>query len=91
MPYAEQYTDTDIEQVFNKVRRGIVPEKSELMKLKSAVMYQLALMYSEKDWMMQLHIGALRNNNIRMIRLIGPDSEFDAIADCKRFWMEFDR
>ncbi|VEI44601.1 glucuronate isomerase [Actinobacillus equuli] len=30
---------------------------------------------------MQLHIGALRNNNTRMFKLLGADSGFDSIAD----------
>ncbi len=30
---------------------------------------------------MQLHIGAMRNNNTRMFRQIGPDTGFDSIHD----------
>ena len=38
-------------------------------------------MYAEKGWAMQLHLGALRNNNKRMFKLLGPDTGFDSIGD----------
>ena len=37
--------------------------------------------YSELGWVMQLHIGCMRNNNSRQFRLLGPDTGFDAIDD----------
>lgn len=37
--------------------------------------------YAKRDWTMQLHIGALRNNNTRMFEKIGPDTGFDSIND----------
>jgi len=44
-------------------------------------MYEFALMDYQKGWVQQLHIGALRNNNIRMLRTLGPDTGFDSIVD----------
>ena len=38
-------------------------------------------MYSEKNLVMQLHIGALRNNNTRMFNKVGVDAGFDSIDD----------
>src|SRR5690625_5444620 len=38
-------------------------------------------MYTDKGWIMQLHLGALRNNNTRMFKKVGPDSGFDSIGD----------
>jgi glucuronate isomerase len=37
--------------------------------------------YKRKNWVMQLHIGALRNINKRMMRMVGPDTGFDATGD----------
>ena len=37
--------------------------------------------YAKRDWTMQLHIGALRNNNSRMFEKMGPDVGFDSIND----------
>lgn len=37
--------------------------------------------YAKRGWTMQLHIGALRNNNSRMFNKLGPDTGFDSIND----------
>ncbi len=34
-----------------------------------------------RGWVMQLHLGALRNNNTRLLRALGPDTGFDSIGD----------
>ncbi|MEO0734655.1 MAG: glucuronate isomerase, partial [Bacteroidota bacterium] len=41
----------------------------------------LARMYADRDWTFQLHLGALRNNNDRGLRELGPDTGFDSIGD----------
>ena len=35
----------------------------------------------EKGWVQQFHLGALRNNNSRMLGLLGPDTGWDSIGD----------
>lgn len=37
--------------------------------------------YAKRGWTMQLHIGALRNNNTRMYEQLGPDTGFDSVND----------
>lgn len=37
--------------------------------------------YAKRGWTMQLHIGAMRNNNTRMFEQIGADTGFDSIND----------
>ena len=37
--------------------------------------------YAKRGWTMQLHIGALRNNNTKMFEKIGADTGFDSIND----------
>jgi glucuronate isomerase len=37
--------------------------------------------HAKKSWTMQLHVGALRNNNARLLRELGPDTGFDSIGD----------
>lgn len=36
---------------------------------------------NEKGWTKQLHLGALRSNNTRALRTLGPDTGFDSIGD----------
>lgn len=79
--YAEDYTETEIEKIFDKIRTGRNLDRSQQLKFKSAMMLELAAMDSEAGWVMQLHLGALRNNNTRMFRTLGPDTGFDSIGD----------
>ena len=79
--YAEDYTDREIKAVFEKVRGGHTLEQGEIMKFKSAMLYELGVMDHKKNWVQQFHIGALRNNNTRLFKQIGPDTGFDSIAD----------
>lgn len=79
--YAENYTDSEIKAIFDRIRAGNKLDLSEQFKFKSAMMYEFALMDAESGWVQQLHFGALRNNNSRMFRALGPDTGFDSIGD----------
>ncbi len=79
--YAEDYTETDMMQIFSKVRAGGVPTMEEVLKFRSGMLYDLAVMDCEAGWTQQFHIGAIRNNNTRMFNLLGPDTGFDGIHD----------
>ncbi len=48
------------------------------------ILQALCKMYHAKGWVQQFHLGALRNNNHRMLRTIGADSGFDSIGDFKQ-------
>lgn len=45
------------------------------------ILLELCRMYHAKGWVQQFHLGALRNNNSRMMRVLGPDTGFDSMAD----------
>jgi glucuronate isomerase len=79
--YAQPYTGEEIRKIFEKVRGGGSPGTDEQLKFKSAMMYELACMDAENGWVMQLHLGALRNNNSRMLNKLGPDTGYDSIGD----------
>jgi glucuronate isomerase len=50
-------------------------------KFKSAMLLFFAELDHEKGWVQQFHLGALRNNNGRMLATLGPDTGFDSIGD----------
>ncbi|SFK55116.1 glucuronate isomerase [Proteiniphilum acetatigenes] len=79
--YAEPYTQTEIEQIFNKVYGGQELGREEILKFKSAMLYEGGVMDWEKGWTQQFHYGAIRNNNTRLFNQIGPDTGFDSIGD----------
>jgi glucuronate isomerase len=45
------------------------------------MLFHLAVMDHEKNWVQQYHVGAMRNNNSRMFQQVGPDTGFDSIGD----------
>jgi glucuronate isomerase len=79
--YAEPYTESEVRDIFLRVRAGGTPTGEEADKFRSAILYELAVMDSHAGWVQQFHIGAIRNNNRRMFRTLGPDTGFDAIDD----------
>ena len=79
--HAEDFTDGEIEAIFNRVYGGKALTCEEVEKFKSAMMYHGALMDHAKGWTQQFHYGPMRNNNTRMFRRLGPDTGFDSIGD----------
>jgi glucuronate isomerase len=79
--YVEKFTESEIKRIFLKVRKGNCLEQSEIEKFKSCMLYLFALLNHSKGWVQQFHIGALRNNNDRMMHTLGPDTGFDSIGD----------
>jgi glucuronate isomerase len=79
--YAEDYTGDEIQISFFKVRSGIALTSIEIKKFKSAMLYEFGVMDNDKGWAQQFHYGALRNNNSRLLSVLGPDTGFDSIHD----------
>lgn len=67
--------------VFDKVYAGETVTKEEVEKYQTYTLLYLSKLYSAKGWVMQLHIGALRNNNQRMFQELGANTGFDSIND----------
>lgn len=80
-PYAEGFTDREIENIFSRVRSGKEIELSKIHKFKSAILLDLARMDAGKNWTQQFHFGALRNTNDAAMQKLGPDTGYDAIGD----------
>ena len=79
--YAEDFTDAEIDTIFDKVRKGSTLSHTENHKIKSAMLIEFAKWDHEKGWVQQFHLGALRNNNARMLSQLGPDTGWDSIGD----------
>ena len=79
--YAEEYTGAEINAIFLKVRSGASLNQDEVLKFRSAILFEHAVMDHERGWTQQFHIGALRNNNTRMFNTYGADGGFDSVGD----------
>ncbi|MDD4920904.1 MAG: glucuronate isomerase [Bacteroidales bacterium] len=79
--YAEDFTNIEIDAIFNKVYGGTTLTKEEILKFKSAIMVQFAAMDCQSGWTQQLHYGPIRDNNSRLFSKIGADTGFDSIGD----------
>lgn len=79
---AVAYTEAEVEAIFSKrVLSGEVLSPNEAEKFKSALLFELGKMYHQLGWVMQLHLGALRNNNLKAMATLGPDTGWDSIGD----------
>jgi glucuronate isomerase len=79
--YAEDYTEKEIIAFFSKLRSGIDLSIDENRKFKSAMLVYFAEWDHERGFVQQYHLGALRNNNSRMMKSLGPDTGWDSIGD----------
>jgi glucuronate isomerase len=79
--YAEDYEDSEIELIFNRLMSGKLISQKEKWQFKSAMLVYFAHLDHEKGWTQQFHLGALRNNNARLLGALGPDTGFDSIGD----------
>lgn len=81
LPVNAAWTEKDLDRVISATLAGRQPTVEEEAMLATAVLEHVAREYARRGWVFQLHIGALRNNNTRLFRALGPDTGFDSIAD----------
>ena len=79
--YAANYTDEEVTAIFDKIMQQQVLSQQEILQFKSAMLYHFAVWDHEKGWVQQYHLGALRNNNSRLLSMLGPDTGWDSIGD----------
>lgn len=79
--YAEDYTEEDIAKIFGQLITGANVSDHEKWQFKSAMLVYFAHLDHAKGWTQQFHLGALRNNNARLLGSLGPDTGFDSIGD----------
>ncbi|MFD1604679.1 glucuronate isomerase [Flavobacterium artemisiae] len=77
----ENFTESEVNAIFTKKRENGELSPEEVLKFHSAILVFLSETYHEFGWVQQFHLGALRNNNARMHRILGPDTGWDSIGD----------
>ncbi|WP_321286105.1 glucuronate isomerase [uncultured Sunxiuqinia sp.] len=79
--FAEDYSEDEINAIFDKIRSLKNLSAIEILKFKSCMLYEFGIMDNSRGWTQQFHIGAQRNNNTRLFNKLGPDTGFDSIGD----------
>jgi glucuronate isomerase len=79
--FAEPCTDAEAAAIFDEALGGCAATPEEHRKFATYLMLFVGRLNAEKGWAMQLHLGAIRNNNTRLLQALGPDTGFDSIGD----------
>lgn len=79
--YAAIPTELTLDKILMRRLSGDELNELQVAQFSTAVQVWLGQQYNKLGWVMQLHIGAQRNNNTRMFKLLGPDTGFDSIGD----------
>lgn len=70
-----------VNQIYQNALLGITPDEHQSAIYKGFLLREMGKLYAKHDVVMQLHIGALRNNSDRMFKILGKDSGFDSTND----------
>ena len=79
--FAAPYTEREAEAIFAKARAGQALSPDEIEKFRAALIYDFAVMDHTRGWVQQFHLGAMRNNSTRAMRVLGPDTGYDSVGD----------
>lgn len=79
--FVENFTQEEVAAIFKKRRAEKPISQTEAEKFQSALILFCSEQYHKLGWVQQFHLGALRNNNNRMFKLLGSDTGWDSIGD----------
>jgi glucuronate isomerase len=79
--YAFDFTEEEADAILKKRLAGGSISEVEVNLYASCVLYKLCTMYHAKGWVQQFHLGALSNNNSRLLAQLGADTGCDSIGD----------
>ena len=79
--FADFCSDKAAGAIFNKGRSGKPVSPAEHAQFATTLMMHFGRLDAAKGWTKQLHLGALRNTNTRLLAELGPDTGFDSIGD----------
>lgn len=78
---SDPYSGDEVNDIFQKMRSGIPPEKREQNIYLTAILTDLALLNHKRGWAQQYHLGPLRNNSSLLFENAGADIGTDSMGD----------
>ncbi len=79
--FAEPCTGGEAKTIYDAARAGRATSAGDLAKFCSFMMLEFGRWDARAGWTKQLHLGAQRSNNTRLLKKLGPDTGFDSIGD----------
>ena len=79
--FADFCSEKTAAAIFDKARKGEKVSTEEHAQFASNLMLLFGQLDAKRGWTKQLHLGALRSNNTRLLKQLGPDTGFDSIGD----------
>lgn len=80
MPF-EKASLEEVKEIFKKALNKEELSEKEVNKYLTRLLVDLSKEYKKYDWTMQIHFGAIRDNNKKYFEKLGYDSGFDSITD----------
>jgi glucuronate isomerase len=77
----EPCTELEASIIFDQARAGKAATPQQWQKYTTYLMLFFGRLDAQRGWTKQLHVGALRNNNTRLLKLLGADAGVDSIGD----------
>lgn len=74
-------TFEEADAIFRKRMDGVLPTSEECAQYRAYLLVELGKEYCKRGLVMQLHIGAIRNNSTRLFKKLGPDTGLDSLND----------
>jgi glucuronate isomerase len=78
---AEPCTAAEARAIFDAARRGRAASVPDQARFASFLMLCFGRWDAKKGWTKQLHLGALRSTNRRLLGKLGPNTGFDSVGD----------
>ena len=79
--FADFCSEETAAAIFDEARQGKTVSPREHAQFATYLMVFFGHLDAQRGWVKQLHLGALRNNNSRLLTQLGPDTGFDSIGD----------
>jgi len=79
--YPVDFTTAKLDAILAKAKSKSPLSSEEVAAFQMAALHELGKMYHQRNWTMQLHLGAIRDNNQRLLKSIGADVGCDSIGD----------
>jgi glucuronate isomerase len=74
-------SDAEASAVFKRARNGEAIPQPDIDRFTMYLMLHFGRLDADAGWVQQLHLGAMRNNNVWALKHLGPDTGFDSIGD----------